>query len=226
MVTEHRESSGNNKTRLLLQFLCFSVLLVTLLQNWKTKKHFHVKWPLQQSSGRYRLCFRCCVSPRRKRCWRNVWLACVKKTLSSERVWPLYTRAWLFMTNSTSSTASRYIYKYIQIHDLLVLKHTFKNQAVQCRTVWFSVSMKRASITKGFPAPGLAAWVSAGSWKTLLNNHLIPVIVTFYSQIWIPLAFVQFRARSLESGMSGYFVECRGGNFETVVLWQVFHTEL
>lgn len=118
------------------------VLLVTLFQNWKTQKHFHVKWPLQQISGRYRsykvrvcLCFRCCVSPRRKRCWRNVWLACVKKTLSSGRVWPLYTHAWLCTTNSTSSTASRYIYKYIQIHDLLVLKHTTQNQAVQCRTV-------------------------------------------------------------------------------------------
>lgn len=189
-----------------------------------------MKWLPQQLSGRYQsykvllcLCFRCCASHRRKRCWRSVWLACVKKTLSSGRVWPLYMHAWLFMTNSTSSTASRYIYKYIQICDLLVLKHTLKNQAVQCRTVWFGVSMKRASITKRFPAPGLAAWVSAGSWKTLLNNHLIPVIVKFYSQIWIPFMFVQFRARSLESGTSGYFVECRGGNFYTV---QVFHTEL
>lgn len=125
------------------------------------------------------LCCRCCVSPRRKKFWRSVWPACVKRTPSSGRVCPLYTHAWLFMTNSTSSTASRYIYKYMQIHDLLVLKHTFKNQAVRRGTVWFGVSMKRASITKGFPAPGLAARVSAGSWKALLNNRLIPVIVRF-----------------------------------------------
>lgn len=64
---------------------------------------------------------------------------------------------------------------------------------------------ERASITKGFPAPGLAAWVSAGLWKALLNNHLIPVIVTFTGKSGFHTCSFGFvLGGSLESGTSGF----------------------
>lgn len=93
---------------------------------------------------------------------------------------------------------------HIQIHDLLVLNHTWTRQHKK----WFSVVWcvnERASITKGFPAPGLAAWVSAGLWKALLNNHLIPVIVTSTGKSGFHTCSFGFvLGVSLESGTSGF----------------------
>ena len=139
--------------------------------------------------------FRCCVSPRRSRGWRSVWRVCVKKTLSWGRVWPLYTHVWLCTTNSTSSTASRcapsthHIVKTHKHHDTdaprASLFQTAQSSSVRSVHEWKSLNNKG-----DFLRP---ARVSVGLWRTLLNNHLIPVIVTFaHSSGFHLCSFVEF----------------------------------
>ena len=127
--------------------------------------------------------FRCCVSPRRIRGWRSVWRACVKKTPSWGRVWPLYTHVWLCTTNSTSSTASRcapsaFIHHIVKTHERLDTDAPPASlfQTTQSSSVWSVYEWTSLNNKGDFPLP---ARVSVGLWKTLLNNHLIPVIVTF-----------------------------------------------
>lgn len=60
-----------------------------------------------------------------------------------------------------------------------------------------------ASITEGFSALCLVAWVSAGLWIALLSNHPHPCHSNFHLHFWIPLVHVVWR---LESGTSGFLL--------------------
>lgn len=116
--------------------------------------------------------FRRCVSPRRNKCWRSVCRVCVKKTQSWGRVWPLYTHAWLCMTNSTNSTASRY---YIQIHDILLLKthtHTHRRdnrKQAQCGLVYEWKSLCNKGISLHAWGPGFR-WDCGKHCKTITSS--------------------------------------------------------